>query len=111
MRSSLTGQETLFAALPIVLVLITLIGALLFFSQSNLDLRSRANTPSPSPTTIKKVITPTQIPTPTIEEKTLPQFVCSETYQPVCGKNGLTYASKCEAQIAGILIDYQGECR
>lgn len=109
MRSP-SGQETLFAALPIVVVLIVLIGALLFFSQNNLDIRSRATNPSPTPTTVQKIITPTQPPTPTIEENPLPQIACSDPYQPVCGSDGQTYNSQCEAQLAGVIVTAKGEC-
>jgi len=107
MRSSLNGQETLFAALPIVLVLVTLVGAILFFSQNSFDLRSRANKEVPTPTVVQKVI-PTITSSPA---RTTPQYVCSGLYQPVCGNNNQTYHDTCEAQLAGILVAYQGECK
>ncbi|MCI0504065.1 hypothetical protein L0Y65_05135 [Candidatus Micrarchaeota archaeon] len=29
---------------------------------------------------------------------------------PVCGADGITYATDCEAELAGVSIEYQGEC-
>jgi hypothetical protein len=107
MRSSLNGQDTLFAALPIVLVLITLVGAIIFFSQNSLDLRSRANKEAPTPTVVQKII-PTATTTPALAT---PEYACSGLYQPVCGNNQQTYNNACEAQLAGALVAYQGECK
>jgi len=35
---------------------------------------------------------------------------CPEIFAPVCGCNGVTYASECEAWVAGESIDHDGEC-
>jgi coxsackievirus/adenovirus receptor len=35
---------------------------------------------------------------------------CPETYAPVCGNNGLTYANLCIARCLEIGIQYEGEC-
>lgn len=35
---------------------------------------------------------------------------CPEVWDPVCGIDGQTYSNSCYAGVAGIEIDYQGEC-
>lgn len=35
---------------------------------------------------------------------------CISLYEPVCGLNGITYSNSCIADMAGMVIDYEGPC-
>ena len=37
-------------------------------------------------------------------------IICSQSYDPVCGKNGITYSNACMASVNNIEIKYEGVC-
>lgn len=100
-----SASETLIMALPVLLVLLALIGAVIFFPEGGiLDIRGKA---------APVVVTPTRVPLPTTSPTSIytpPETVCSELYSPVCGSNGKTYANECEAGLVNALPAKSGTC-
>ena len=96
-----SATDTLLTALPVILVLLALVGAIIFFPEGSiLDIRGRAAPVKPSPTIIA-------VPTTTLTSET----VCSDLYQPVCSTaDNTTYANDCEAGLANALPTALGEC-
>lgn len=101
----LNAQQTLLATLPILIVLLGLVGALIFFPKQNLDDRSRASETTPTPSIATIPVTPK--PTKPI----IPEIACTDLYSPVCGNNNLTYSNSCEANKAGIKVFVTGVCK
>lgn len=94
-------NETVLASLPLVLIITALAAAVLFFPE-NMDIRQRASEPTP-------IITQATLPlTPAYQLE--PENICSELYSPVCGSDGVTYDSACEAQMAGAGVIYASAC-
>lgn len=94
-----TPAQTLLAILPIVFILLALIAGILVFGQGGIfELRGRA-----APTRVVPALV-------TLAPTSVPEYGCSELYDPVCGVNGITYGSRCEAGAANITAAYQGEC-
>lgn len=99
MKNDSSASETLIMALPVLLVLLALVGAIIFFPQGSLlDIRGKA---------APVIIAPTKIPLPT---KKL-ESVCPDLYKPVCSTiSNTTYASECEAGKANALPIKSGVC-
>ncbi len=99
-----SASEILIMALPVLLVLLALVGAVIFFPEGSiLDIRGKAAPVTVAPT---RVPLPTASPTPTRS----PETICSDLYKPVCGANGITYANECEAGLAYALPTKTGVC-
>ncbi len=92
-------------ALPVLLVLLALIGAIIFFPQGSLlDIRGKA-----APATV----VPTRVPLPTASPIPYyaPEQVCADLYKPVCNTTtNRTYANECEARLAAALPIKVGAC-
>ena len=97
---NLSGQESLWVALPILIVIVLLIAGLIFLPRVQTELRSKASEPAPS------IVTPT----PKLSPGIAPEIVCSALYSPVCGVNGRTYSNACEANLAGVTSFIEGRC-
>jgi len=40
----------------------------------------------------------------------VPDILCAEVWDPVCGCDGTTYGNNCEALAAGVNVAFEGEC-
>ncbi len=108
-----SASETLIMALPVLLVLLALIGAVIFFPQNSLlDIRGQA-----APVTIAPTRIPLPTTTPSRSEAKIPRIpagpesVCPDLYKPVCStRTNITYTSECEARKANALPIKGGLC-
>lgn len=100
-----SASDTLLTALPVLLVLLALVGAIIFFpSNSVFDIRGKA-----APVVIAPISVPLPIVTPPSTGR--PETACSELYSPVCSQvDRKTYANGCEAGLAKALPVTPGEC-
>lgn len=98
---NLNGEETLWVVLPILLVVAILIASIIILPKTQVENRSKAAAPTAVPT---MVIIPTATQAPT------PEVICSSLYSPVCSQSGVTYASACEANLAGVTDFIKGAC-
>lgn len=96
------ASEVLLMALPVLLVLLALIGAVIFFPEGSIfDIRGKA---------APVIIAPTRVPLPTTTYRP-PESVCPDLYQPVCNPTtNTTYSSECEARLANALPVKSGAC-
>lgn len=101
---NLSAEHTLLALLPIILVLIAIVSALVIFPK-NVDPRSRASEANPTPTMVKLAS-----PTPSKPVRR-PETVCTDLYKPVCGRDGKTYSTACEANLQGVIVASEGTCK
>lgn len=106
MKNDSSASETLIMALPVLLVLLALVGAVIFFPQGSLlDIRGQA-----APVTLA----PTKIPLPARPISPIirpPESVCPDLYKPVCSTvTNTTYANECEARKANALPIKFGVC-
>lgn len=101
MKNDSSASETLIMVLPVLLVLLALVGAIIFFPQDSLlDIRGKA-----APVTVA----PDRIPIPLPTKK--PESVCPDLYKPVCSTaTNITYPSECEARKANALPIKSGVC-
>ncbi|KKT46333.1 MAG: protein of unknown function with transmembrane region [Candidatus Collierbacteria bacterium GW2011_GWC1_45_47] len=90
-----SAEESLWLALPILIVLLGLAAALVIFQTRGGEIRTRADQPAP-------------VVTPVVLQR--PEVVCSEIYEPVCGRDNITYINSCEAGLAGMFVYITGEC-
>lgn len=102
-----SASETLIMALPVLLVLLALVGAVIFFPQGSLlDIRGKAAPVILAPT---RVPLPTRSIAPPITRP--PESVCPDLYKPVCSTStNTTYPSECEARKANALPIKSGIC-
>jgi len=94
---SLNSEETLWVILPILIVVAVLVASIIILPKTQTEVRSKASEP---------VAVPTQAPL-VIES---PEVICSSLYSPVCSQAGVTYASECEANQAGVTAFTNGAC-
>ena len=47
----------------------------------------------------------------TVPQENTQSGMCTAQYDPVCGRNGVTYSNRCMAEQNGALVAYPGECR
>lgn len=103
---NLSGEESLLAVLPIVLVVIGLTVGILYYSRFGGDTRSKAS----YPTTIIPSVTLSPKPN-SKSDSTNPSIACSQLYSPICGVDGVTYPNRCEIDIKSVAVAYSGECQ
>lgn len=92
-------SSTLLAIIPLIIILTALAAAAFLLPRGNFDIRDKAAEPIP---TLAPQIVPNY--------QTSPETACSELYSPVCGEDGTTYSSECDASLAGVNVVYTGTC-
>lgn len=98
----MSPTKTLIAAAPLFFIFLALVVAL-FVSNQSTENRSKASEPTP-------IITKVVLPSAPANEGFAPNSTCADLYQPVCGEDGKTYNSVCEANLQNIQVAHAGEC-